>query len=436
MNVNANNTIPHNINQWEEYLNNINPNIIKLGLERVKQAAIALGVDTFPNSRIVTVAGTNGKGSTSSMLAKILDNAGIKTGLYTSPHLRRFSERIICEGIEASNDELCNAFEKVYQVQDPNNPLTFFEFTTLAALYIFKERDCEVLVLEVGLGGRLDAVNILDADIVIKPSIGLDHCHLLGNTLADIAHEKAGVIKPITATTIVGDLPKEALEVIEKKVYDYKGILHVLNKNIIPKWKSAREFDLEKPIELKDVKVPTLPPINAPLSIAAAMFLTHVFKLNIEEKDLRTGILEARLRGRFEEISQEPHVIIDVAHNPPAAQYLHSCIQQLGNRRRYALIGMLKDKDIANTLEILASDFERFYACSLPSERGATKETIKRSLVNCGVDKSTISMFKNVSDAYEIALVELPEDADLYIFGSFLTVDAILKYEEDRVKPI
>lgn len=429
-----NQSMPKNIQEWQSYLNHVNPNIMKLGLERVRAVARTIGVDDFKKAKIITVAGTNGKGSTATMLASILECAGIKTGLYTSPHILRFSERIICGGLEASNDDLCNAFEKVYAAQDPSDPLTFFEFTTLAALSIFKYNSCDVLILEVGLGGRLDAVNILDADIAIIPSIGLDHCHLLGNTISDIAAEKAGIIKSSTTATIVGDLPLDALGVIVDKVSSFHGVLHQLGQSIKVDWTGNHSFDLLSPIEIKNLEVPTLPLINAPLAVAAALLLRIAFKFHIIDDDIKNGLSMARLQGRFEEICKDPSITIDVAHNPPAASYLHKCILARGKKRRLAVVGMLKDKDISNTLINLFDDFERFYVCTLPGPRGADKTVIAQTLKALGVPSDNIICFDNVIDAYEIARCELSQNVDLYVFGSFLTVEQVLRYEEDHNK--
>lgn len=423
------NKIPRNITEWEEYLNNINPNIIKLGLERVKTAAQRLGVDTFPNTKIISVAGTNGKGSTATMLSSILETAGIRTGLYTSPHILRFSERIIYGGVHASDDDLCLAFEEVYKVQQEDCQLTFFEFTTLAALYIFKERGCEVLILEVGLGGRLDATNILDADIVIIPSIGLDHCALLGDTIAKIATEKAGIIKNNTSAIIVGELDKEAMDVISGHAYAARSVIHQLGKSIKITRTSETTFDFDAPIQVKNVEVPTLPLINAPLSVAAALLLRVAYKFDIRDDDIRIGIKNAVLHGRLEQINKNPSVIVDVAHNPPAAAYLNSCLARRNMCKRYAIIGMLKDKDIGNTLINVAYSFDRIYAVSLPGERGADKRVIYDALCSIGYSESNIACFDNVIDAYELALVELPNNAELVVFGSFLTVERVLDYE-------
>ena len=209
------NAKPDDLSAWESYLYAINPNIIKLGLDRIKSVAHHMGVAEFPESRVITVAGTNGKGSTATMIAGALTACGIKTGLYTSPHILNFNERIAIDGSCASPFSLCEAFSAVYDAcAETGIELTFFEYTTLAAFYLFKKNNCQVLVLEVGLGGRLDAVNILDCDIAVIPSIGLDHCALLGNTEEAIAGEKAGIIKSGTTQVILGYMSEGARRVI------------------------------------------------------------------------------------------------------------------------------------------------------------------------------------------------------------------------------
>lgn len=418
---------PRNINEWYTYLNAINPNVIKLGLERVRAAAERLGVASFPNARVVEIAGTNGKGSTAHMVASVLCAAGIRTGLYTSPHILRFSERIMINGVEASNDELCTAFELVLKAEDPNEPLTFFEFTTLAAFLIFKSNDCEVLVLEVGLGGRLDAVNILDADIAVIPSIGLDHCKLLGNTLHEIATEKAGIIKPSTEAVIAGELDDEALDVIRTKCQDCHAVLHESGRNMTWKIEDDTHISMLSPIAFSYLEVPTMPLINAPLSFGVIQILRLAYKFHILDRDIIYGFSHTVLHGRFERISHKPEVIIDVAHNPPAAAYLSSCLRRNGNKRRYAVTGMLKDKDINATLSIMAPNFEKFYVCPLPGERGAGISTIVGALAACGVNPERIECCLDPYEAYERALNDLPEDGQVIVFGSFVTVEKVLE---------
>ncbi len=421
--------LPDTIQGWNEYLNGVNPNVIKLGLERVRFVAARLGVDKPRDGvKVITVAGTNGKGSTAVMLASILEQAGYRTGLYTSPHILRFSERIIYGGVEASEDDLIEAFRTVYKAQDEEHQLTFFEFTTLAALLIFKNRLCDVLVLEVGLGGRLDAVNILDADIALIPSIGLDHCHILGDTIAKIAFEKAGIIKEHTKAVVTGALEDETISEIQKQAKKTHTVVHSIGSNIKIDFKDATHFSILEPVEISDLEVPSLPLINAPLSVVAAILLRMAFKLDISDSDIRRGLKSAVLHGRLEYISKNPDVLIDVAHNPPAAHYLASRLLSVP-KNRYAVIGMLKDKDIRSTLHEMTEKniFEKFFVCSLPGERGASQDLVADALLNNGVSQASIKKCSTVSNAYKEALAELPSGYELVVFGSFVTVEELLR---------
>ncbi|WP_274968928.1 bifunctional folylpolyglutamate synthase/dihydrofolate synthase [Succinimonas amylolytica] len=424
------------IEAWQEYLGKVNPNVIKLGLERVRHVAAVLGVDTVGEDvRVVTVAGTNGKGSTAAMLAAILENAGYRTGLYTSPHIRTFNERIVYGGVMASDDDLIEAFEAVYTAMDDDHELTFFEFTTLAALYIFRNRLCNVLVLEVGLGGRLDAVNILDADIALIPSIGLDHCQILGSTLKEIAYEKAGIIKDHTVAVVTGELPEVCRNEIGSQAAQHEAALHIVGKNLKIRTVDATHFDFLAPIEILNLEVPALPLINAPLSVAAALLLRLVFKFGISDSDIRAGLRNATLHGRLEKISASPDVLIDVAHNPPAARYLAKYLN-LNSRPRNAVIGMLKDKDIENTLREYTdlNLFEHYYVCSLPGERGAQGYLLEDKLMALGIPRYRIQTFDTAAQAYRAALAELPVDSELLVTGSFITVEEVLKsIDENQV---
>ncbi|MGN1392881.1 MAG: bifunctional folylpolyglutamate synthase/dihydrofolate synthase [Succinivibrionaceae bacterium] len=418
---------PQNFDEWQDYLNNLNPNIIDLGLDRIKVVAQHLDVLNFPNTKIVTVAGTNGKGSTATMLSSILNHSNISVGLYTSPHILKFNERIICNGSEVLDTELCDAYGEVLSSQkELGVHLTFFEFTTLAALYIYKKNKCQVLVLEVGLGGRLDATNILDADIVIIPSIGLDHCHILGDTIEKIAFEKAGVIKPTTRSVIVGNIEENALEVIKNSLSKDQSLFE-LNKDIIYQKNNNTNFLFKKPVIIDNIEIPTLPMINAPLSIMASLLLSENKEYSsINETTIKEGIKNAVLRGRFEVISNNPITIIDVAHNPPAARYLNDCLQNRIKKERYAVIGMLKDKDIRSTLSYVIGNFSKIYTSSLLGPRGAPKEEMVDVLLSLGVNKNNIMVYNSITDAYNAAKNDIPHDAELVVFGSFLTVEQVL----------
>lgn len=418
---------PESFEQWEKYLNELNPNIIKLGLERVETVAKKLKLTKQEGVTVITVAGTNGKGSTSNMLASILNKAGYKTGLYTSPHILKFNERIIINGNMVEDDELVKAFNAVYEAIDEENQLTFFEFTTLAALYTFKNNNVNYIILEVGLGGRLDATNIIDADIVIIPSIGLDHCALLGDSIEKIAYEKAGVIKEKTKVCILGEMSEEASNIFKEKCKEFNITVYSAGEEIKYTEYSATLFTLHNPVKIEDINVPKLPLINAPLSVTAAISLKTVFNAEINDNNIKEGIVDTNLHGRYEVISINPRIILDVAHNPPASLYLSSVLRHNMVPIKYAVVGMLKDKDIDHTLLNLAFLFDRIYVTSLPGERGASCDVLYESLISIGYDEKNIIRFDNVEDAFEIAILELPKYAELVVFGSFLTVEAVMK---------
>ena len=418
---------PESFEQWEKYLNELNPNIIKLGLERVETVAKKLKLTKQEGVTVITVAGTNGKGSTSNMLASILNKAGYKTGLYTSPHILKFNERIIINGNMVEDDELVKAFNAVYEAIDEENQLTFFEFTTLAALYTFKNNNVNYIILEVGLGGRLDATNIIDADIVIIPSIGLDHCALLGDSIEKIAYEKAGVIKEKTKVCILGEMSEEASNIFKEKCKEFNITVYSAGEEIKYTEYSATLFTLHNPVKIEDINVPKLPLINAPLSVTAAISLKTVFNAEINDNNIKEGIIDTNLHGRYEVISNNPRIILDVAHNPPASLYLSSVLRHNMVPIKYAVVGMLKDKDIDHTLLNLAFLFDRIYVTSLPGERGASCDVLYESLISIGYDEKNIIRFDNVEDAFEIAVLELPKYAELVVFGSFLTVEAVMK---------
>lgn len=418
---------PESFEQWEKYLNELNPNIIKLGLERVETVAKKLKLTKQEGVTVITVAGTNGKGSTSNMLASILNKAGYKTGLYTSPHILKFNERIIINGNMVEDDELVKAFNAVYEAIDEENQLTFFEFTTLAALYTFKNNNVNYIILEVGLGGRLDATNIIDADIVIIPSIGLDHCALLGDSIEKIAYEKAGVIKEKTKVCILGEMSEEASNTFKEKCKEFNITVYSAGEEIKYTEYSSTLFTLHNPVKIEDINVPKLPLINAPLSVTAAISLKTVFNAEINDNNIKEGIIDTNLHGRYEVISNNPRIILDVAHNPPASLYLSSVLRHNMVPIKYAVVGMLKDKDIDHTLLNLAFLFDRIYVTSLPGERGASCDVLYESLISIGYDEKNIIRFDNVEDAFEIAILELPKYAELVVFGSFLTVEAVMK---------
>lgn len=399
---------------WLSYLEQIHPVNIDMGLERVGAVARRMGLTRLP-FKVITVAGTNGKGSSCAMAASILMAAGYKVGVYSSPHLLRFTERVRIDGAELSDSEHCDAFAEVEAARG-EIALTFFEFATLAGLWLFCRAAPDVLLLEVGLGGRLDATNVVESDVAMITSIALDHCDWLGNTREAVAVEKAGVYRagkpaisgePNPPATIVSEAQRlgACLRQVGRDFHgdeqdsgwDYHGLNHWLG---LPK--------------------PALPLMNAVTVLAALESLG----LPLAESAIREGLANARLAGRMQRLQDEPLVIVDVAHNPHSAAYLASQLRQIpGKGKRRAVVGMLKDKDMAGSLAELDGLIDQWFLASLTGPRAATAEQLAAAL---GDGQGPAATFDGVSAAYLAALAASSPDDMVIVFGSFYTVADVL----------
>ncbi|MFM4849918.1 bifunctional tetrahydrofolate synthase/dihydrofolate synthase [Aeromonas rivipollensis] len=399
---------------WLSYLEQIHPVNIDMGLERVGAVARRMGLTRLP-FKVITVAGTNGKGSSCAMAASILMAAGYKVGVYSSPHLLRFTERVRIDGAELSDSEHCAAFAEVEAARG-EIALTFFEFATLAGLWLFCRAAPDVLLLEVGLGGRLDATNVVESDVAMITSIALDHCDWLGDTREAVAVEKAGVYRagkpaisgePNPPATIASEAQR--LGACLRQVghdfhgdehhtgWDYHGLNHWLG---LPK--------------------PALPLMNAVTVLAALESLG----LPLAESAIREGLASARLAGRMQRLQDEPLVIVDVAHNPHSAAYLASQLRQIpGKGKRRAVVGMLKDKDMAGSLAELDGLIDHWFLASLTGPRAATAEQLVAAL---GDGQGPAATFDGVSAAYRAALAASSPDDMVIVFGSFYTVADVL----------
>ncbi|XLU00004.1 Bifunctional protein FolC [Aeromonas rivipollensis] len=399
---------------WLSYLEQIHPVNIDMGLERVGAVARRMGLTRLP-FKVITVAGTNGKGSSCAMAASILMAAGYKVGVYSSPHLLRFTERVRIDGAELSDSEHCAAFAEVEAARG-EIALTFFEFATLAGLWLFCRAAPDVLLLEVGLGGRLDATNVVESDVAMITSIALDHCDWLGDTREAVAVEKAGVYRagkpaisgePNPPATIASEAARigASLRQVGRDFqgdehhtgWDYHGLNHWLG---LPK--------------------PALPLMNAVTVLAALESLG----LPLAESAIRDGLANARLAGRMQRLQDEPLVIVDVAHNPHSAAYLASQLRQLpGKGKRRAVVGMLKDKDMAGSLAELDGLIDQWFLASLTGPRAATAEQLAVAL---GDGQGPAATFDGVSAAYLAALAASSPDDMVIVFGSFYTVADVL----------
>ena len=414
---------------WLAYLETLHPKSIAMGLARVRDVharlPLALGCP------VITVTGTNGKGSTCAMLEAILRCSGYRVGLYTSPHLLRYNERVRIDGREATDDDLLAAFNAVedarrLNTQAEGTPLTYFEFGTLAALWLFANAKLDALILEVGLGGRLDAVNIVDPDVAVVTTIGIDHVDYLGSTRDDIGREKAGIFRA-NRPAICGD--RNAPQTL----IDHAAILHVRLLRI------GVDFDVHVDGAQWRYRGPGCDRYGLPMPALrgsyqlenAAVVITALDSLRdrvaVTSGAVREGLVSVELPGRFQVLPGRPTIVLDVAHNPHAANALADALGAMGfYPQTHAVFGMLADKDARGVVEATKARIDRWYVAGLPGTRGATAAPVIEALANAGVAPSTIHRFETIESAFHAAR-DRADDADrIVVFGSFLTVGAAL----------
>ena len=351
---------PGSLGDWLAYLEQLHPSAIDMGLDRSRQVAQQLGL-TRPAPRVITVTGTNGKGSTCAFLASLLRAQGLKVGVYSSPHLLRYNERVQVQGVEATDLELCDAFAAVEAARG-DVTLTYFEMGTLAAFWLFEQAALDVAVLEVGLGGRLDAVNLIDSDLAVVTSIGIDHADWLGDTRESVAFEKAGIFRE-GCPVLCGD-PDPPAPLLDKAKQ--------LN---CPLMLRGREFDLTinernwswtgrdgqgQRVELLDLPLLDLPMENAALAVQAYLLLDIAWQPEL----ILAALLDTRIIGRLDRRAFNWHgkrlnLLMDVGHNPHAAQFL---AQRMAQRpvagKRLAVFGLLADKELEGVVAELASSID------------------------------------------------------------------------------
>ncbi|HFZ8994297.1 TPA: bifunctional tetrahydrofolate synthase/dihydrofolate synthase [Citrobacter freundii] len=397
---------------WLSYLENLHTKTIDLGLERVSQAAARLDV-LKPAPFVFTVAGTNGKGTTCRTLEAILMAAGYKVGVYSSPHLVRYTERVRVQGKELPESAHTAAFAEIEAMRGEIS-LTYFEYGTLSALWLFKQAQLDVVILEVGLGGRLDATNIVDADVAVVSSIALDHTDWLGPDRESIGREKAGIFRAGKPAVVgepempytIADVAQETGALLRRCGVDWH--YHVADNQ----WSFTDRLGT-----LTDLPLPQVPQPNAATALAAL----RASGLAVSEQAIRGGIARATLPGRFQIVSEAPRIILDVAHNPHAAEYLTQRLLTLPKSGRIlAVIGMLHDKDIAGTLAWLKSVVDEWYCAPLEGPRGATAEQL---LEHLGTGKA----FENVAQAWHAALADAKPEDTVLVCGSFHTVAHVME---------
>ena len=403
---------------WLEYIERQHPQAIALGLERVAEVYSRLQISI--SCPVFAVAGTNGKGSTCAMLEAVLRSAGYRTGLYTSPHVLRYNERVRIAGREAGDAALCEAFAAVESARGAV-PLTYFEFGTLAAFHLFSREHLEAAILEVGLGGRLDAVNVLDADCAVLTSVGIDHVEYLGDSREAIGREKAGIFRSGSPAVVADPQPPESvLEEIRRagarplligRDFGYRA-----QGSQWAYWGPAgKRPGLAHPALRGAMQLR-----NASAAFAALDSLRE--RLPIAMQDVRRALAEVALPGRFQVLPGRPQVILDVAHNPEAAAVLASNLADSGfSPETIAVFGMLRDKDIAGVVRAVAPRVTRWHLATLPGPRGAGAAELMNVLSREKI-RTPAFAHETVATALAAARNEAGEGDKIIVFGSFLTV--------------
>ncbi len=420
---------PRSLDAWLSYLESIHSKEIDMGLDRIVAVAQSLQV-LQPSPKVITVAGTNGKGSSVAMLDTILQQAGYSTACFTSPHLVDYRERVLVNGKMLSEQEHCQAFSAVNEAR-ASTSLTYFEFGTLAALWLIQKHQVDVAILEIGLGGRLDAVNIVDADLSIVTSVAIDHVGFLGNDRETIGFEKAGIYRA-GKPAICGDrVPPQRLLAHAKEIgahllcvqqdYDLEKAEQGWN------FKPCSEYATQSLTALNNLPEPQLPLVNA-LGVIAG--LQHA-GFHVSAENIAQGLIKATVAGRFEIWPGQPKIILDVAHNPHAARYLHDKLKMLRKQcftemKIIAVCGMLADKDIHATLAELTPVIDTWHVTTLPGVRAAQAVDIAAALTKL---KCSSKQFDSVANAFKTALAEATANDVVVCFGSFLTVTAIYALE-------
>ena len=399
---------------WLDYLENIHTSAIDLGLERIKVVAEKANL-TKPAQTVITVAGTNGKGSTCAIMEAILLDAGYSVGVYSSPHLIRYNERVRINGALLPDSKHASAFAFVEE-QRADTSLSFFEFGTLAALYLFQQEAVDVVILEVGLGGRLDATNVVDHDVSVITSLAVDHVDWLGDDINVIAQEKAGIYRS-GKPAICGqpDAPATVAayaDEIGAKLYQV-GIQYQYQAGD-DSWNWQRgAFDLN------DLPLPNLPLPNA----ATALMALCVSGLDVSDVNIVNGLRGAKLSGRMQKVSSAPHIILDVAHNPHSAGYLAQQVEKhCPGKTVRCVLGMLHDKDIKATIEAIKPVVTHWYPASLDGPRAAVAQELIEFI------SPQPKTFTSPTLAFKAAVTDADKQDVILVAGSFRTVSEVLVY--------
>jgi len=438
----------NHLDDWLAWQEKLNPAEIELGLDRVSAVLTRAGLSSAFQCPLITVAGTNGKGSIVAMLEAMAIASGLKICSYTSPHIFQYNERIKINAQSVDDDMICESFERIDQARSESQ-LTYFEFGTLAAIDLFFRQEPDLVILEVGLGGRLDAVNVMDGDVSIISSIAIDHIDWLGSDRESIGYEKAGIMRS-GKPCVCGDRnpPDSVINLAKKRQCDFYQIgrdYDVINNEDMSEAENInKRWTLQSPIgNFENLTEPSLlgefQQSNAATAILALQLLQAQGRLLSEKKrpvmldhrTLCTALQNINLQGRFQKINSRPQVFVDVAHNVQAAEVLSAQIKTLaadGRGEIWAIVAMLADKDISGVLRTVSTEVDRWCLAGLEDvSRGLGVELLaelgRESLINqCTIHAPT------VEEACELVLSKASENDRVIIFGSFYTVAAAMVF--------
>ena len=415
------------LDEWLDYQLRTHPQSIAMGLDRVRAVAQRLGLG-HPGKQVITVGGTNGKGSAVAFIEAIALAAGLRVGAFTSPHLLRYNERVRVQGEQASDAALVNAFERI-EVARAEIPLTYFEFGTLAALLVFEQSNLDLAVLEVGLGGKLDAVNIIDADVAVITTVDLDHQEYLGPDRETIGADKARIFRP-GKPCVLGErdppssVLRHAYEIGAFAIRAHADYLIDMRANGWTWREPGYEIDLPMPL------------MSAPAQIenaAAAIAAVRALPLQVSNKSIASGIGKARAPGRLQMLREHPQLIVDVGHNPQAADQLAAWLNA-HPRRTQAVFSALRDKDIEALVERLDPHFESWHVAGIvdAGPRGMTGQELGLRLSPL-VATGKLHVHGSVAQAMAAALAQSSEDERVLVFGSFHTVADAMRADAGAV---
>ncbi|WP_100640563.1 bifunctional tetrahydrofolate synthase/dihydrofolate synthase [Marinobacter salexigens] len=405
------------LEQWLSWLESIHPTEIDLGLDRVLVVLRRL-FRKKPAARVIAVAGTNGKGSTVATLEALLQASGRRTGAYTSPHLQNYNERIRVDGQDVDDASLVSAFEKVEAARG-SVTLTYFEYGTLAAFVILAESGVQDWILEVGLGGRLDAVNVIDPDLAIITSVDIDHVAFLGDDREVIGFEKAGILRlGIPAVVADMDPPRSVIQQAsaQKVALVRAGHDYSIEENI----DGAGEVTVTLQAQGQSIRLPAGPlPVQ---SVAAAVMAMRTLEPEVPVVVLEAALANVTVPGRFERLEREPALYVDVGHNPHAARWLSKRLQVLKrlNCKVHAVYAALADKDVEGVAREMAPAVDYWHLAELDVPRGLNSQALALKLEPCGLQQ--VRTHDSVSNAIKAAKAGATTNDVVIVFGSFFTV--------------